>query len=85
MCTVRNYAAEELDDIIARAEAARHAWAAETARVRATVLRRWFDLIIQHREELALICTLEAGKPLYEARGELDYAASFVVVERTQP
>lgn len=78
LCTVRNYAAGELDGIIAKAESARHAWAAETARVRATVLRRWFDLIIQHREDLALICTLEAGKPLYEARGELDYAASFV-------
>ncbi len=78
LCTVRNYAASELDAIVATAEAARHAWAAETARTRATVLRRWFDLIIQHREELALICTLEAGKPLYEARGELDYAASFV-------
>jgi succinate-semialdehyde dehydrogenase/glutarate-semialdehyde dehydrogenase len=78
LCKVRNYAPAELDAIIATAEAARHAWAAETARTRATVLRRWFDLIIQHREELALICTLEAGKPLYEARGELDYAASFV-------
>jgi succinate-semialdehyde dehydrogenase/glutarate-semialdehyde dehydrogenase len=78
LCAVRNYAAGELDGIVQAAEAARHAWAAETARTRATVLRRWFDLIIQHREELALICTLEAGKPLYEARGELDYAASFV-------
>jgi succinate-semialdehyde dehydrogenase / glutarate-semialdehyde dehydrogenase len=78
LAKVRNYAAAELDAIIATAESARHDWAAETARTRATVLRRWFDLIIQHREELALICTLEAGKPLYEARGELDYAASFV-------
>jgi succinate-semialdehyde dehydrogenase/glutarate-semialdehyde dehydrogenase len=78
LCSVRSYAASELDAIVATAEAARRAWAAETARTRATVLRRWFDLIIRHREELALICTLEAGKPLYEARGELDYAASFV-------
>ena len=78
LATVRDYPPSEVDGVVQAAEAARHAWAGETARTRATVIRRWFDLIIKHREELALICTLESGKPLHEGRGELDYAASFV-------
>ena len=45
---------------------------------RAGLLRRWYELMLAHREELALIMTLEQGKPLAEARGEIDYAASFV-------
>lgn len=45
---------------------------------RAAVLRRWFDLIVAAREDLALLMTLEQGKPLVEALGEIDYAASFV-------
>ncbi|MBE0694434.1 MAG: NAD-dependent succinate-semialdehyde dehydrogenase [Aquamicrobium sp.] len=45
---------------------------------RAAVLRRWFDLIAAAREDLALLMTLEQGKPLAEALGEIDYAASFV-------
>lgn len=74
---VRNYAASEVDAVVQKAEAARHGWAAQTAKVRSSALRHWFDLMVKYREELALICTLESGKPLYEARGELDYAASF--------
>ena len=42
------------------------------------ILRRWFDLMIANKEDLALIMTSEQGKPLAEARGEVDYAASFV-------
>ncbi|WP_271168422.1 NAD-dependent succinate-semialdehyde dehydrogenase [Hansschlegelia plantiphila] len=53
-------------------------WAARTAKERSTVLRRWFDLIIANKDELALIMTREQGKPLAEAKGEIDYAASFV-------
>jgi aspartate-semialdehyde dehydrogenase len=45
---------------------------------RAAILRRWFDLMIRHKEDLARIMVLEQGKPLSEARGEIDYAASFV-------
>ena len=45
---------------------------------RAPILRRWFDLIIANREDIALIMTSEQGKPLAEARGEVDYAAGFV-------
>ena len=45
---------------------------------RSAILRRWFDLMIAHKEDLARIMVLEQGKPLSEARGEIDYAASFV-------
>ncbi|MCC5956641.1 MAG: NAD-dependent succinate-semialdehyde dehydrogenase [Natronohydrobacter sp.] len=60
------------------AEAARHAWAARTAKDRAGVLRRWFDLMMQNQEDLAVILTAEMGKPLAEARGEIAYGAAFV-------
>jgi aspartate-semialdehyde dehydrogenase len=54
------------------------AWAATLPQDRARLLRRWFDLIVRHREDLARLMTAEQGKPLSEARGEIDYAASFV-------
>jgi aspartate-semialdehyde dehydrogenase len=54
------------------------AWAAKLPQERSLCLRRWFELILEHREDLALLMTLEQGKPLSEARGEIDYAASFV-------
>ena len=54
------------------------AWSRKTAKERAALLRRWFDLMIANKEDLALIMTSEQGKPLAEARGEVDYAASFV-------
>lgn len=78
LARVRTYSESEIDSAILQAEAARKDWAATLAKHRAYALRDWFNLIIVHREELALICTLEAGKPLAESRGELDYAASFV-------
>jgi aspartate-semialdehyde dehydrogenase len=45
---------------------------------RSTILRRWFELIVAHKEDLARIMVAEQGKPLSEARGEIDYAASFI-------
>ncbi|WP_372615004.1 NAD-dependent succinate-semialdehyde dehydrogenase [Aquicoccus sp.] len=54
------------------------AWSALLPQDRSTILRRWFDLMIENREDLARIMVLEQGKPLSEARGEIDYAASFV-------
>ncbi|KVH09459.1 MULTISPECIES: NADP-dependent succinate-semialdehyde dehydrogenase [Burkholderia] len=53
-------------------------WRAKTAKERAALLRRWHDLMLAHREDLAKIMTLEQGKPLNESRGEINYAASFV-------
>ena len=69
--------AETLRAIIA-AEAAQKSWKALTAQARATILKRWFDLIILHREDLALLLTTEQGKPLSESRGEVNYGASFI-------
>ena len=53
-------------------------WAKTLPKERAATLRRWFDLIIANRDDIALIMTSEEGKPLAEARGEVDYAAGFV-------
>lgn len=62
-------------------EAAHRAWGpwkVRTAKERADILRRWYELILDNRDDLATLITLEEGKPLTEARGEVDYAASFV-------
>jgi succinate-semialdehyde dehydrogenase/glutarate-semialdehyde dehydrogenase len=53
-------------------------WRAQGAPARAAVLRRWYELMIQHREDLARLMTAEQGKPLSEARAEITYAASFI-------
>ena len=53
-------------------------WRAQTAQARAVILRRWFNLLLEHQEDLATLMTLEQGKPLAEARGEIAYAASFL-------
>ncbi|TKC87857.1 NAD-dependent succinate-semialdehyde dehydrogenase [Trinickia terrae] len=53
-------------------------WRRATAKHRGEVLRRWYELTMEHREDLATLITLEEGKPLAEARGEIDYAASFL-------
>ncbi|KXF91619.1 NAD-dependent succinate-semialdehyde dehydrogenase [Phaeobacter inhibens] len=63
---------------IATAEETQKGWAARTAKDRATVLRKWSDLMIENRDALAQILTLEQGKPLAEAAGEITYGASFV-------
>ena len=60
------------------ASAAFPAWRALLPQERAATLRKWFELIVAARDDLALLMTLEQGKPLAEARGEIDYAASFV-------
>lgn len=70
--------APETEQAIALAQAAGKAWARTPASERARVLRGWFDLVRTHREDLAVILTLEQGKPLREARAEIDYAASYI-------
>jgi len=60
------------------AAAAYPGWRARTAKERAAVLRRWFDLIMTHQEDLATLMTLEQGKPLVESRAEVAYGASFI-------
>jgi len=68
----------ETQRAIEAAEAALPAWSALTAKERAVILRRWFDLIMAHQDDLGRIMTLEQGKPLAEAKGEIAYAASFI-------
>lgn len=63
---------------IAAAAEAMPAWAGQTAKARAAVLRRWFDLILENQDDLAAIMTAEQGKPLAESRAEIAYAASFI-------
>ena len=76
--TVPKCGAAETRRAIAAAEAAWPAWKAKTAKERAVTLRKWFDLIMANQEELARILTLEQGKSLAEARGEIAYGASFI-------
>lgn len=76
--TVRDYSAGETDAAILAAEAALPGWSGLTGKERAGILRKWFDLIVAHTEELAQLITAECGKPLAEARGEVAYGASFV-------
>jgi succinate-semialdehyde dehydrogenase/glutarate-semialdehyde dehydrogenase len=54
------------------------AWRATLAKERARILRRWADLMLEHRDDLALLLTTEQGKPLAESRQEIEYAASFL-------
>ncbi len=63
---------------IEAANAAWPAWRAKTARERSAVLRRWFELILENKDDLARLMTAEQGKPIAEALGEITYGASFV-------
>jgi succinate-semialdehyde dehydrogenase/glutarate-semialdehyde dehydrogenase len=74
---VPSLAAPEIEAAIAAAATALPAWRARLAKERAAVLRRWSELLLAHREDVALLMALEGGKPLGEARGEVTYAASF--------
>jgi succinate-semialdehyde dehydrogenase/glutarate-semialdehyde dehydrogenase len=76
--TVPRMGAEETRRAIETANAALPAWRAMTAKERAVILRRWFDLMLSNQEDLAIIMTAEQGKPLAESRGEILYAASFI-------
>jgi succinate-semialdehyde dehydrogenase/glutarate-semialdehyde dehydrogenase len=76
--TVPDMGAAETRRAIHAANTAYPAWRAKTAKERAAILRRWYDLIMVDLEDLARIMTAEQGKPLSEARAEVAYAASFV-------
>ncbi len=68
----------EVRGAIEAAHAAWAPWRAKTAKERAAILRKWFDLVMANQEDLAQILTAEQGKPLAEARGEIAYGASFI-------
>jgi succinate-semialdehyde dehydrogenase / glutarate-semialdehyde dehydrogenase len=76
--SVPNMGAAETRRAIAAAAAALPAWRARTAKERAVILRRWFDLMIVHQDDLATLMTAEQGKPLAESKVEIAYAASFI-------
>ena len=76
--TVPKLGAGETRRAIAAAEKAWPAWRALLAKERAAILRRWFDLMMANLDDLALLLTLEQGKPLAEAKGEIAYGASFI-------
>ncbi len=67
----------QTDAAIDAASAALPAWRRRTAKERAVILRRWYELMIENADDLALLMTTEQGKPLAEARGEVVYGASF--------
>ena len=69
---------KEAQAAIAAASNAFPAWREKTAKERSTLLYRWFELINENKSWLARLMTLEQGKPLKEAEGEVDYAASFI-------
>ena len=76
--TVPKMGAVETRRAIEAADNALPAWRALTAKERATKLRRWFELLIENQDDLGRLMTLEQGKPLAEAKGEIVYAASFI-------
>ncbi|MGE5202751.1 MAG: NADP-dependent succinate-semialdehyde dehydrogenase [Acidobacteriota bacterium] len=76
--TVPKMGAAETQRAIEAAERALPAWRAKTAKERATILRKLFDLMMANQEDLAQLMTAEQGKPLAESRGEIAYAASFI-------
>jgi succinate-semialdehyde dehydrogenase / glutarate-semialdehyde dehydrogenase len=76
--TVPSMGAAETRRAIEAANAAFPAWRAKTAKERAAVLRKWFELMMANQEDLARLMTAEQGKPLAESRGEIAYAASFI-------
>ncbi|QWE28950.1 NAD-dependent succinate-semialdehyde dehydrogenase [Polynucleobacter sp. AM-7D1] len=75
---VSNLGTKDAELAIQAAEVAFQEWKCKTAKERAQVMRKWFDLIIQNTQDLATLMTLEQGKPLVEATGEVVYGASFI-------
>ena len=75
---VADLAPKQVERAIASAERAFGPWSALTAKERAVILRRWFELIMDNQDDLGAIMTYEQGKPLAEAKGEVAYGASFI-------
>ena len=75
---VPSLGAEETEAAIEAARVAQIDWAAKTAKERSAILRRWYELMVENADDLAEILTLEQGKPLAEAKGEILYGASFI-------
>jgi len=78
LVSVPNMGEKETTQAIEAAQAAWPSWRAKTAKERAQILRKWFELILEAQEDLALLMSAEQGKPLAEAMGEVAYGASFI-------
>ena len=78
IASVTNLESKDAELAISAAEKALPAWRSKLAKERAHIMRKWFDLIIENTQDLAKLMTLEQGKPLSEAAGEVVYGASFV-------
>lgn len=78
VASVADLGVDETRRAVDLAEVAQKGWAACTAKDRGAVLRRWYELFLEHKEDLALIMTSEMGKPIGESRGEVVYAANFI-------
>lgn len=76
--TIPDMGAAETRRAIEAARAAMPGWARKTAKERAEILRKWHDLMLENADDLARLMTIEMGKPLTEAKGEVTYAASFI-------
>jgi len=76
--SVPDLTVEEVRSAIEAASRSQAAWAATPAKERAKVMRNWFNLLMEHQEDLARILTAEQGKTLAEARGEIAYGANFI-------
>lgn len=68
----------EILDAIERAHHAQKAWQKRPAKERCVILQRWYELIMENQDDLGRLMTLEQGKPLAEAKGEVAYGASFI-------
>lgn len=76
--TVPSLTTQDVNDAVSYSHKVQVAWAAKTAQERSLLLQKWADLIDDNREDLAIIMTVEQGKPLSESRGEIGYANSFI-------
>jgi len=74
---VPNCGTEETKFAIEAANSAWKDWKMKSAKHRSDILRNWYNLILENKEDLAIIMTMEQGKPINESRGEIDYGASF--------
>ena len=75
---VADLTAEQTEKAIGAARRALPQWRARTGKERASIMRRWFDLIMENQDDLGALMTYEQGKPLAEAKGEVAYGASFI-------
>ncbi|CAM5610749.1 succinate-semialdehyde dehydrogenase [Bacillus safensis FO-36b] [Bacillus safensis subsp. safensis] len=78
IASVAQHTKEQIEDAISRSHKTFKSWAKTSAHERANIIRKWFDLMIEHKERLAKIITEENGKPYQEALGEIVYAAGYI-------